>query len=120
MRGRGRQFVRAVAAGLAACLIGTAAFVAGEHHQQHGVTVLSGLAYVGDHEMSVTVGDWTYGLDGTGNITWVDGQGTTHVGGWPGCLTGPGKTHQIRFGYVPVTTPDGERMRQVVWVDCRS
>jgi len=31
-----------------------------------------------------------------------------------------GTTHRIKFGYVPVTLPDGSGLRQIVWVDCRA
>jgi hypothetical protein len=29
-------------------------------------------------------------------------------------------TQRIKFGYVPVTLPDGSGWRQIVWVDCRA
>ena len=38
------------------------------------------------------------------------------MGGWPSCLSVPGTTHRIKFGYVPVTLPDGSGFRQIVWV----
>jgi hypothetical protein len=101
----------------AACLIAFLAFVAGEH-QQRPATVLSGIATVGDHEATVTVAGWSYGIEG--NIVWVDQEGTTHEGGWPACLGGPARNVPVTFGEVPVTTPDGTTWRQVVWVDCRS
>jgi len=95
------------------------AFLAGEH-QQHPVTVLSGVADVGDHTASVTVAgsSWVYGLSGVDQ--WVDQQGQTHLGGWPTCLSTPGQTVPITFGWVPVTAPDGSSWRQVVWVGCSS
>lgn len=101
----------------AACLVALLAFLAGEHHQRP-LTVLSGVATVGDHMASVPAGGWVYGIPGVQE--WVDQQGTTHVGGWPACLGGAGRTVPITFGWVPVTAPDGASWRQVVWVDCRS
>ena len=101
----------------AACLIAFLAFVAGEH-QQRPVTVLSGIAAVGDHHATVTVAGWSYGIEGS--IVWVDQEGTMHDGGWPACLGGIGQNVPVTFGEVPVTTPDGATWRQVVWVDCRS
>lgn len=83
------------------------------------MTILTGVATVGDDEASIPVKGWTYGLAGVGSVSWVDGQGATHLGGWPACLTGPGTTPLVKFGWVPVTLPDGETLRQVVWVDCQ-
>ena len=100
----------------AACLIAFLASVAGEH-QQRPVTVLSGIATVGDHEATVAVAGWYYGIEG--NIVWFDQEGM-HDGSWPACLSGPGRTVPVTFGEVPVTAPDGSSWRQVVWVDCRS
>lgn len=106
----------------AGCLLTAGAFVAGEHHrhQQPGMTILTGIASVGADEASVTINGWTYGLQGPGNVTWVDRAGTTHMSGWPACLAAPGKTARIKFGEVPVTLPDGGLLRQIVWVDCQS
>jgi len=107
----------------AGCLLTAGAFVAGERHyhqQPAAMTILTGVASVGSDEASVTIGGWTYGLRGPGNVTWVDRQGTTHMSGWPACLADPGTTARIKFGEVPVTLPDGGRLRQIVWVDCQS
>ena len=115
-----RRVKRAWAVIAAACLIAVlavVAFLAGEH-QQHPLTILSGLATVGNQQATVTVAGWSYAIDGTG-IMWVDQQGSMHDGGWPACLSGFGRTVPIRFGEVPVTAPDGTTWRQVVWVDCR-
>ena len=114
--------VKPIAVALAAaCLIlavAFAAFLVGEH-QQRPVTVLTGIAAVGYQEATVTVDGWAYGFEGDG-ITWIDQQGQTHYGGWPSCLSTPGRAAPITFGEVPVTTPDGATTRQVVWVDCRA
>jgi len=100
---------------LFACLAAVLGFAAGAHHQP-GMTVLKGVAYVGLDEASVAVGGQVYGFAGTGNLTWVDAQGTIHTSGWPACL--PPGHDPITFGAVPVTA-DGMSWRQVVWVDCR-
>jgi hypothetical protein len=112
--------IRAAAMVLVAGLIGVAAFVTGQHHHPSGVTMLTGLAYTGGQQASVVVDGYAYGFEGVGSVTWVDGQGETHMGGWPSCLSVPGTTHRIKFGYVPVTLPDGSGFRQIVWVDCRA
>jgi hypothetical protein len=115
-----RQVMLAGAAA-ATCLIAGGAFVAGEHHQsQPGMTILTGRAYVGDYQAAITVGNYVYGLQGVGNVQWLDSQGSTHSTGWPACLTGPGQYHWIKFGEVPITEPDGAMTRQIVWVDCQS
>jgi hypothetical protein len=114
--------VKRIAVALAAtCLIAAvafAAFLVGEHHQRP-VTVLTGIAAVGYQEATVIVNGWAYGFQGNG-ITWIDRQGQTHYGGWPSCLSIPGRAAPITFAEVPVTNPDGSIARQVVWVDCRA
>lgn len=117
---RPRRVIRAALVALVAGLIGVAAFVAGQHNHSSAVTVLSGLAYTGGQQASVIVDGYTYGFEGVGSVTWVDSQGGTHEGDWPSCLKVPGTTHRIKFGYVPVTAPDGTGWRQIVWVDCRA
>jgi hypothetical protein len=117
---RPRRVIRSAVATLVAGLIGLATFVAGQHHHPSGVTMLTGLAYTGGQQASVIVDGYTYGFEGSDNLAWVDGQGETHLGGWPSCLSVPGMTQRIKFGYVPVTLPDGSGWRQIVWVDCRA
>ena len=109
---------RVVVAFVVLCLIAVLAFLAGDRHGSR-TSVLTGIAYVGQNEASVTVGGWSYGILGTGNLTWIDTQGTAHDSGWPSCLRGIGRRVPITFGAVPVTAPDGSSWRQVVWVDCR-
>jgi len=108
----------AAAAIVAVCLIAFLAFLAGEH-QQRPVTVLRGIATVGDQEASISVAGRVYGMEGTG-VPWIDREGMWHFGGWPTCLGGPGRTVEITFGEVPVSMPGGGIVRQVTWVDCRS
>jgi len=117
---RPRRILRGAVAAVVAGLIGVAAFVAGQHNHSSAVTVLTGVAYTGGQQASVIVDGYTYGFGGIGSVTWVDSQGGTHDGDWPSCLKVPGTTHRIKFGYVPVTLPDGSGLRQIVWVDCRA
>jgi len=117
---RPRRILRVAVAAVVAGLIGVAAFVAGQHNHSSAVTVLTGVAYTGGQQASVIVDGYTYGFGGIGSVTWVDSQGGTHDGDWPSCLEVPGTTHRIKFGYVPVTLPDGSGLRQIVWVDCRA
>jgi hypothetical protein len=117
----GRRFKRAataVAAAAAAGLVALGAFAAGAH-QQHPTTVLTGVATVGDHEATVIVGGWAYGIEGT-SVPWIDQQGEMHYGSWPACLGTPGRPARITFGEVPVSMPDGAIARQVIWVECGS
>jgi hypothetical protein len=114
-----RRVTRPVILAAGAVLIALAAvlaFLAGEHHQRP-LTILTGVATVGDHQATVTVAGWSYAIEGD-SIMWVDQQGSTHDGGWPSCLSGFGQTVPISFGEVPVTAPNGLAWRQVVWVDC--
>ena len=117
---RPRRILRVAVVAVVAGLIGVAAFVAGQHNHSSAVTVLTGVAYTGGQQASVIVDGYTYGFGGIGSVTWVDSQGGTHDGDWPSCLKVPGTTHRIKFGYVPVTLPDGSGLRQIVWVDCRA
>jgi hypothetical protein len=117
---RTRRVKRTVAIVAAACLVAAvavAAFLAGEHHQRQ-LTVLTGIATVGDHEATVIVSGWAYSIEG--NTPWIDKQGVTHEGGWPACLGTPGRTVPVTFAEIPVTTPGGPTTRQVVWIECRS
>jgi hypothetical protein len=68
-------------------------------------------------EATVTSDGWAYGMDG-GVSEWEDTGGGWHDGGWPSCLSTLGD-HQIRFGWVSVSTPGGAvGLREVVWVEC--
>ena len=98
-----------------ACLVAAAAFAASEIHQPR-MTVVTGFAHVGDHVATMVVGGWAYGFSG-GGVSWVDSHGSVHDAGWPACLRGPGLV-KATFGVVPVTDPDGQSQRQVVWVSC--
>jgi hypothetical protein len=99
-------------------LVAALAFLVSERRHSN-TTVLRGVAYTGLNEATITVDGWSYGILGTGNLTWIDGHGTQHDSGWPACLRGAGRHVPITFGTVPVNTPDGSSWRQVVWVDCR-
>ena len=68
-------------------------------------------------EATVMADGWAYGMDG-GVSEWEDAGGGWHDGGWPSCLSTFGD-HQIRFGWVSVSTPGGVNgLREVVWVEC--
>jgi hypothetical protein len=114
--GLNSKAMRVAAAFVVLGLIAVGAFLAGEQHGSR-TTVLTGVAYTGGSEATVTVAGWSYGI--SGDVTWFDSQGTQHLGSWPSCLRGAGRRVPITFGAVPVTAPDGTSWRQVVWVDCR-
>jgi hypothetical protein len=116
--GLNSRATRVVIAFMTLGLVAGLAFLSGDRHGRR-TTVLTGIAYVGLNEATVTVAGWSYGILGTGNLTWFDRQGTAHDSGWPSCLRGIGRRVPITFGAVPVTSPDGSSWRQVVWVDCR-
>lgn len=92
------------------------------------VHVSNGIAYsnggnqsvggsVSTAEATVMADGWAYGMDG-GVSQWEDTGGAWHDGGWPSCLSTLGD-HQIRFGWVSVSTPGGAAgLREVVWVEC--
>jgi hypothetical protein len=107
---------RAFVALVVLCLIAGLAFLAGERHASR-TTVLTGIPFIGQNEATITVRGWSYGI--VGDVTWFDSQGTQHQGSWPSCLRNPGRGVPITFGAVPVTAPDGNSWRQVVWVDCQ-
>jgi hypothetical protein len=108
-----------VAVGLGAYVLGTL---------NPAVHVSTGIAYsnggsqivgggVISAEATVTSDGWAYGMDG-GVSEWEDAVGGWHDGGWPTCLSTLGD-HQIRFGWVSVSTPGGAvGLREVVWVEC--
>jgi len=96
-------------------LIAGLTFLAGERHGSR-TTTLTGTAYIGIDEATVTVAGWSYGI--SGSVTWFDSQGTLHDSGWPSCLRAVGRHVPIKFGAVPVTGP-GISWRQIVWVGCR-
>lgn len=115
--GLNSKAIRVVVAFVVLCLIAGGTFLAGER-QGNRTRVLTGMAYTGIDEATVTVAGWSYGI--SGNVTWFDSQGTEHFGSWPSCLRSVGRRVPITFGAVPVTAPDGSSWRQVVWVDCRT
>jgi hypothetical protein len=78
---------------------------------------LTGNAYVGNHQASVKVDEWAYGI--VDSVAWVDKSGSSHDSGWPACLSTPGTTVKIRFGEITVTGPHHDSWREVAWVDCR-
>src|SRR5215467_8569055 len=61
--------MRVVVACVVLCLIAGVAFLAGER-QGNRTTVLTGIAYTGMNEATVTVPGWSYGIPG--DVTWFD------------------------------------------------
>jgi hypothetical protein len=110
-----RRPLQLLAAAVAACALFAVGFLVGKH--QSPITVLTGVAAVGDHQAQVTAGGWTYGFSDSVEM-WIDSQGSLHEGGWPSCLR-LGQRPTITFGAVPVSLPGDYSWRQVVWVDCR-
>jgi hypothetical protein len=93
-------------------------YLLGEAHATHA-TWHTARAYVGDHEVSLPVGDWTYGFRES-VPQWIDGNGNVHDSGWPDCVQVPAGTRKvIRFAEVGVEV-GSVGSRQVVMVDCRS
>jgi hypothetical protein len=92
-------------------LAGLAGFVIGS--ERSDVIELEGRAHVGDHMASIESDGWFYGV--SDSVAWIDGSGTFHEDGWPGCLGSAGNTVTVRFGAVPVPALG---IRAVVYVDC--
>jgi hypothetical protein len=79
---------------------------------------LSGQAYVGMNQASVSVDGWTYGFTPS-TTRWFDAQGTMHEGDVAApCLRSVGTHVRITFGEVPVSGLQGTSWREVVWVRC--
>src|SRR5664279_3019231 len=115
-----RTLVIAAIAALTLFVVGLVGYQAGASKggASH-LTVLTGNAYVGDREASLTVDGKSYGV--TDSVAWMDASGSLHESGWPACLTPVGSTVRVRFGEVPVAGPDsgGIGLSAVVWIDCR-
>jgi hypothetical protein len=114
-----RTLAIAAIAAVTLLVVGFVGYSAGESNRGSRLTVLTGNAYVGDHEASMKVDGWAYGV--TGSVAWMDAGGSFHESGWPACLAPIGSTGRVRFGEVPVAGPDsgGIGLRAVVWIDCR-
>ncbi len=96
---------------------GAGGYLLGEAHASQA-TWHTARAYVGHHEVSLPVGDWTYGFRDS-VPQWIDRNGSLHAGGWPDCVQVPAGTRTvIRFAEVGVEV-GGAGSRQVVMVDCR-
>jgi len=75
-------------------------------------------AYIGDHEVSLPFGGWTYGFRDS-VPQWIDRNGSVHDSGWPDRVKVPAGTRKlIRFAEVGVEV-GGVGPRQVVMTDCR-
>lgn len=77
-----------------------------------------GTAHVGQHQASIVVDDWEYGI--SDSVTWIDRGGSHHEEGWPRCLDVAAGTsvESVRFAWVDVEA-DGASWREVVLVDCQ-
>jgi hypothetical protein len=85
--------------------------------QSAAVTWHTGLAEIGDREVSIITPGWTYGAQDS-VPGWIDSSGANHDGGWPDCVNPSGTQKQLRFAATNVTTA-GTTWRQIVVVDCR-
>jgi hypothetical protein len=106
-------------AAFAVALFGFICYVIGTD-QGTGSYVLTGRAYVGPDQASVTVGGRAYGFEISPNgMRWYDARGGgSHDGGIPPCLQHPGYAW-IRFGYAKANGLDGQSSwRVVTWVQC--
>lgn len=78
-----------------------------------------GTGHIGVRQVTVDVGDWTYGASGA-VPAWIDRLGTRHDSGWPACLKGrPGTNRTVRF-LAPTVAYDHGSFRPIVVVDCRA
>jgi hypothetical protein len=118
MRRRQRLIVLGVSIVVAAGALTAGAFVVGSHNP--AVTVVSGDARVGDGVATALVDGWAYGIPM--DVAWVGSDGSWRPDGTPACLawTGSSRVVALQFGWVPITSPDGNGWRQVVWVSCRN
>jgi hypothetical protein len=108
---------RQVAVPAVCILVGPLAGYQLGHHHSAAVTWHTGLAYIGDHEVSISTPGWIYGAQDA-VPGWIDSGGSTHNGGWPDCLNSSGTQKQVTFAATNVTTA-GTSSRQIVLVDCR-
>jgi len=108
---------RHVAVPAVCVLVGVAAGYQLGHHHSAAVTWHTGLAEIGDHEVSIITPGWTYGAQDS-VPGWIDSSGTTYSGGWPDCVNPSGTQKQLRFAATNFTTA-GTSSRQIVLIDCR-
>jgi hypothetical protein len=109
--------VKVALAVFALALVGLLGYGIGHNHSR-AAHVLTGRAYVGTDEASITVDGYVYGVTISPNgMQWYDAAGARHQGGVPACLEQPGYTW-LRFGYASATGPDGASWRAVTWVQC--
>jgi hypothetical protein len=101
---------------VAAGAVTAAAFIVGSHNP--AVTVANGEARVGYDVATAVVDGWAYGVPM--DVAWLGTDGSWRQSGRPACLawTGSPRDVAIRFGWVPITSPDSNGWRQVVWVSC--
>lgn len=86
---------RQVAVPAVCILVGLLAGYQLGHHHSAAVTWHTGLAYIGDHEVSISTPGWIYGAQDA-VPGWIDSGGSTHNGGWPDCLNSSGTQNRSR------------------------
>ena len=115
-RSRSTKPLTVAVAGMLVLILGVAVGVAIDRSRADGWK--SGTAHLGEQQISIESGGWTYGAEGS-IPAWIDTQGTRHDGGWPDCLDGPvGSDRAVRFR-APTVHVDGGSFRPIVVVDCR-
>lgn len=113
--GAARGKVRLVLLVAAAVLLVLLGYVAGGNGS--GTRTVTGPAYVGNHVVTMTVDGTSYGF--SASMPWIDADSSYHEGGWPACLDTFTTLPSVTFGITRVDYPDGIRVDQVVYVDCR-
>lgn len=83
------------------------------------VHVARGYAYASSEQISASADGWSYDIPL--DVQWrsSDPTGGWHEGSRPACLPAGSARMPVKFGWVPVRTPDNVGWRTVVWVDCR-
>lgn len=117
MRRRNRLITLAGSTVVALGALTAGSFVVGSHNPT--VTVVSGDAVVGDGVATAFVDGWAYGIPM--DVAWLGTDGSWRQSGTPACMawTGNPRNVAVKFGWVPITSPDGNGWRQVVWVSCQ-
>ena len=79
-------------------------------------SVYTGIGYVGEDQATFEAGDTSYGFRSA--VSWTDGSGSFHAGGWPECLPKLQAVTGVRFAATTIWV-DQIGFSQVVWVDCK-
>ena len=116
VRMRNRVGLSAVSTVVAVGALTAGSFFVGSHNP--AVTVVSGYVHVGDGVASAFADGLWYGIPT--DVAWLGTDGSWRQDGTAPCLawTGTPRDVTIKFGWVPITYPNGGGWRQVVWVSC--